>query len=269
MIPNTLNFLTLNAHAAVGYQLQLALDGVQNSLIVGPPGVGKTRTVKRWIDDHRNQQMQQQVHGGAPPKGILYYQTAKAAGPKTVLGDIYHELGMRMVSARSKQSWSPTIFLEQIVAKLKEDNIAMICIDEAQLIEPNNIEHLRQIPDKAAEQQHTVRLVLIGYEALVGRVQETGQLGERFAAVVQFPRFAASEVAPHFAGFHSELEHLKTSLPKKTWDALGRDIFKAAHGSFRRLETIIKEALALAEHHRRALTEQDLRIVIQKLPPLL
>ena len=168
---------------------------------------------------------------------------------------------------RSKQDWTPTQFIEQIVMCAMEDDTRLIVIDEAQLINAQNIDHLRQLNDVAESLNHSLQLVLIGDEGLVPIVAATGQLGERFSHVIKFPSLTPADVAPNLTILHPDLEVLRAGMNAKPWDKLVRDIFRAACGSFRRLTTIIENAHEVARRHGRRIAEGDVRFGIDKLAP--
>lgn len=261
-------FLSLPVHALVRHQLTLALNNVESTVIVGPRGVGKTRTVLSQITEIRAAELRKQLAGGgASPRQILWYATGEAAGRKTVLSDIYAQLKGRPMGRRSKQDWSPTEYIRQITDVIRDEHYALICIDEAQHIDPANINHLRQLVDAAQHVGHALQLVLIGNEELPRNVNATGQLGERFTGFVNFTPFAADQVATYLAEFHPGVGALQTSLPAKQWKALEGKLFAAARGSFRRLCAILRNADELALLHGGSMTGQDLLQAIAKLPP--
>jgi DNA transposition AAA+ family ATPase len=258
-------FLTLPVHKLLEHQLRLGLRGVESTLMHGPPGVGKTAAVSRYLDGIRRSQMAEQLATGQLPAEILFYETSKASGPKTVLADIYSLLIRRPISKRSRQDWSPTLYVDQITERVIDDNVRLIIIDEAQMIDAANIDLLRQLPDAAARRGHSLRLFLIGNEGLVRNVRQTGQDGERFTGDVAYPALSPSIVAPHLGSFHPGLGALRDGLEAKAWKALERDLLAAAAGSFRRLTTLIENAHELALARGSAMIERDIRLAIAKI----
>ena len=269
----SLDFFTLPVHALVDYQLGLGLRGVESTLMHGPRGVGKTMAVQHFLTRIREQQLraqiqpqaQTQIASRAPAAEVLFYETSRATGPKTVLADIYQRLINRPLGKRSKQDWSPTMYIDQIIERVIDDRIALIVIDEAQMIDTHNIDLLRQLPDAARRRDHSLRLFLIGNEGLTQNVAATQQSGERFTGQIAFPPLLPSLVAPHLASFHPGIAAMKERLPAREWKALERELFTAVRGSFRRLCTIIENAHEFARIRKGELSEKDLRYAITKI----
>lgn len=265
----SLEFFTLPVHALVNYQLRLGLRGVESTLMHGPRGVGKTMAVQHFLERIRDEQLKTQIQpqpaSTVPAAEVLFYETSRATGPKTVLTDIYQRLINRPLGKRSKQDWSPTMYIEQITERVIDDRIALIVIDEAQMIDTHNIDLLRQLPDAARRRGHSLRLFLIGNEGLMQNVAATQQTGERFTGQIAFPPLSPSLVAPHLASFHPGIAAMKERLPAKEWRALERELFTAVRGSFRRLCTIIENAHEFARLRKGELSEKDLRYAIGKI----
>jgi hypothetical protein len=260
-------FLTLPVHAVIRHQIELGLKGTESTLLVGPPGVGKTFSVRTLLKQFDRQALTAQLNNQPAPKHFPY-ETGRAQGTKTALTDLYVRLAGTEVGKRSKQDWTPTDFLEQIVHVAAREKVRLIVIDEAQLINAVNIDHLRQLYDHAAAIGWSLRLFLIGNEELVHNVKQTGQLGERFSNAIRYPSLSPAHVGPHLGGFHHDLPGIQQRLGDKEWTKLLRELFTAAHGSFRRLTTVIENAHELAIRRGTPMTEKDLRLAIDKLVSL-
>lgn len=260
-------FLTLPTHALVEHQMRLALRGVESTLMHGPRGSGKTRLVSRVIAKIEAEQVQAQMTTGEYPIRIVWYETSKATGPKTALNDLYAKLIDRPIGKRSRQDWTPTQYIGQITERVVDENVRVIAIDEAHLIDAGNIDLLRQIPDAAAKSEHSLRLFLVGNEGLTRNVAATGQYGERFTGYIAFPPLASTQVSPHLVHFHPGLSAVRDTEGAKEWKRLVEAIFGAARGSFRRLGAIIGNAHELSVARGRPLSASDIRHAIEKLPP--
>lgn len=261
-------FFTLPIHRVVEHQLRLALRGVESTLMHGPRGAGKTEAVRHYLGQIETQHLKAQLATGERAPTVLFYETSRAAGPKTVLTDVYAKIVGRPIGKRSKQDWSPTLYIDQITDRAIDDDLRLIVIDEAQMIDAANIDLLRQLPDAAARRGHSLRLFLVGNEGLVRTVAATGQAGERFTGDVPFPALSPGVVSPHLGEFHPGLAAVKAELGAKAWLRLERELFAAVRGSFRRLCRIIANAheFTLARGAApEAMSERDLRLAIGKL----
>lgn len=258
-------FFTLPVHIEIEQQLRLCMDGIENGILVGPPGVGKTKSIQ--ILTNKLEAEEALDSDGEEPRDIIRYQASKAGGTKTGLTD-FLEAGLEeTVSAYTKRSQSPKNLIDHIAEELKARNTSLVCIDEAHLINPDNLDLLRQIPDQAEELGHKVRFMLIGSSLLREHVAEIGQLGQRFSAEIRFPEISRRQVGPHLTSFHPHLPMLESSLTKAEWRTLVEEIFRAVAGKFRRLQVLLMNANALALHFGRQVDREIMEFALEKLAP--
>lgn len=260
-------FLQLPVHGLIRHQLELGLKGVESTLLVGPRGAGKSFGVSTMLREFEQKALAAQLEG-REVRQHRFFETGASKGSKTALMDLYRILSGVETGKRAKQDWTPTQFLNQIVDCAEAERVRLIVIDEAQLINAANIDHLRQLNDIAEKRGSSLRLFLIGNEGLTRTVAETGQLGERFGSVITCPAMSASSVGPHLGGFHHDIPTIQHSLGPKEWAKLEKEMFTAAAGSFRRLATIIENAHEMAIRRGTPMTAEDIRLAIDKLPPL-
>jgi DNA transposition AAA+ family ATPase len=261
------DFLELPFHALLRFQFARGLDGTESTVVIGPPGVGKTYALEQIGAETEAAEAERarESNGAHVPRRIFRYIASAAVGRKSALVDLYEALTHRELSAGNRRMWTPKHLLERIVDELVAEQVHLVVIDEAQFIDAHNLDLLRQVVDVAAERRHPMGLVLAGTESLRDAVVETGQLGQRFATEIQVPRIAREEVGPFLDGMHPHLPALRSQLGAKAWATLLDDLFAKVNGKFRRLEKILKNAHAIVLQNRERLTEADLRTAIDKL----
>jgi hypothetical protein len=268
-------------HAELEYQLERGLDGKENTVVLGPRGVGKSSSVRNIIRrlealelERVQGRMKKEVAGArlSPseaklppyPRRILYYQACEASGSKTAVSDLLLKLG-RHVRPSEARSWSPTDIAERAYEEIKRNQVHLVCVDEAQHISANNLEHLRQVQDAARDDKYRFGLVLIGDYRLRESLRMTGQLGQRFTGLVEFQGF--DEYVHSLENWHPHLTQLKKQLAPAQWQRLNKQILTAANGKFRRLIAILENANSLALKLDSRVNERVLELAIRKLAP--
>ena len=258
-------FLEFPVHKVLEHQFGLCIRGIEDAIVIGPRGTGKTKSVVRACQDVRSTEAERVIEESSyMPREVVYYEACKADGAKTALLDLYREIfhGGSPISARSQ---SPHSLREHIADEAVRRNIRLVCVDEAQLISSENLDMLRQVPDALRARGHMAGLMLVGSEELRDRLRKIKQLGQRFSGEVVFPRADRKTVAPHLTGFHPHLPSLQKSLKAGEWGALEAEIFRAANGSMRRFMRIIENAHELVLRWERRLDAKLVRMAIQKL----
>jgi hypothetical protein len=259
------DFLQLSIHNELEHQLRLGMQGIEHAVVIGPRGVGKTHSVKWILGELQAEEVERSLADPAyVPREVLYYEASRASGTKTVIIDLHEQIfgGGTRAAIRFHTAAS---LIDQIVAEVRSRGICLICVDEAQMIEPHNLDLLRQVPDRARALGHPLGLVLVGSEELREKVVAIQQLGQRFSAEIQMPLIDRKTVGPHLTGFHPHLDALKRGLKKSDWSEVEADLFRAARGKFRRLTTVLANANALALRFGRRLDGECLRLAIGKL----
>jgi hypothetical protein len=260
------DFLYLPVHGPLQHQMNLCMDGVENAIVIGPRGPGKSYSVKWFKEEIEALEAEEFIQNpDYIPREVLSYQTSTANGTKTALIDLYAKLfggGMSKAALRFHTAQS---LRDQIVDEILRRRISLICIDEAQMISAGNLDLLRQVTDGAADSSHPLGLLLIGNEGLRESLVEIQQLGQRFSAEIRFPPFTQQTVGPHLPGFHPHIARLKDTMGEKEWRRLESDLFAAVRGAFRRLMVILRNANALALRFDRPIDEPILRSAIEKL----
>jgi hypothetical protein len=270
---------SLAVHAEVEYQVMRALEGKENTIIVGTRGVGKSETVCSVIGRVNARELERVAAGQehetgvttsdapkAPPyvRGILYYETSETSGSKTSLRDLLKQL-KRSVTPSEVRNWTPKEFVQQTFTQLQRRKTHLVCIDEAQFINAENLELVRQVGDLARANDFAMGFVLVGDHRLRDRVGATGQLGQRYTGLVKFPRFEA--LMGEVELWHPHLQRLKKQSTPREWRLLTHKLTLAANGSFRRLVAVLENANALALWLGRSLDDEVLCMAIDKLAP--
>lgn len=259
-------FFAMPVHDELEHQLQLGIKGVEHTAVFGDRGVGKSYSIDRFCNRIRNREADAMLDDPTHmPVEVIYYESSPANGPKTGLMDLYQRLfgGDSRVGARFQ---SPTSLRDHIAAEVRRRNVRLICIDEAQMINSDNLDILRQVPDAALRnEQHVVGMMLIGDENLRDSLVEIRQLGQRFSGQVKFPQISRRELSAHWIGFHPHLTPLKEDLDGTDWRALEGDFFRTVNGSMRRLQRILENANELCLKWNRQLDEFVLRVAVEKI----
>lgn len=267
-------------HAELEWQVERGLNGEENTVVIGTRGVGKSRTVASAIQRVENRELHRVAtmkleeehdqpraasgHLPSYPRGIVCYDASNATGTKTALRDLLAEL-RRRVTPSEVRNWTPREFVKRTLEQLVRRQTHLVCIDEAQNINADNLEHLRQVYDLARSQGYPMGIILVGDYRLRDRLVSTGQMGQRYTGMIEFPRFET--LVGELEQWHPHLKQLKNDMAAKDWRRITSDLGMAANGSFRRLVAILENANALALRLDRRINEEVLRMAIQKLAP--
>lgn len=258
-------FLQLPVHLELQHQMNLCMQGIEQGFVIGARGAGKTYSVRWLINEIQAAEVERSLsEPGYEPREVLYYEASRATGTKTALIDLY-EVIFGYVSKAASRFHTARSLVEQIAAEMQRRNIALICVDEAQMIDAANLDLLRQVPDVARGMEHSVGLILVGSEELRDSLARIKQLGQRFSGEVRFPRIDRSQIAPLLPAFHPHLGPLKAKLKAKEWNRLENEFFTAVNGNFRRLVTLLRNANALALRLSSPVDARVLQLAIGKL----
>jgi hypothetical protein len=264
--PFSPGFFVLPEHSALEFEMRLCLKGLASAAVIGPRGVGKTYSVEHFVALLQREE-DERAQAGETSRGILHYEASAATGTKTALIDLLKVVTKRTLSAGARRAQTPMFLIDRVARALMERQIHLVCIDEAQMIDPTNLDLLRQVPDQARRLGHPMGILYIGSEELHDRLVRIQQLGERIGTEIHLPRIEQATIAPHLAGFHSDLGPLQASLPKRAWRSLEADLFRAVCGKWRRLTTILTNADEMSRSLGRPIDEPILRAAIDKLAP--
>ena len=264
-----LPFLHRDVHAELEHEMRLCMKGVESAIVIGDRGVGKSKAVQFFCDKIEQEECERCMAPGSTdlPRAILRYDTSKATGTKTALLDLWTMAAEETPSAGMQRRSSPQSIIGEIVQALEIKNVALVCIDEAQMISPENLDLLRQVPDAARERGYALGLLLVGSGELRDSLVAIRQLGQRFATELHFQPLSRDEWASHWSGFHPHLEELRAALPAVAWRALTEEVFRVTRGKFRRVQHVLVNANELALVWKRAIDAEILRFAMEKLAP--
>jgi type II secretory pathway predicted ATPase ExeA len=256
----------LPVHSTLEHQMKIAMEGVESAALIGRPGCGKTHSVEELTRRVNALETRNALAEDREPRSIYTFTAGRTGGRKTALSDLYQALlGERPPSG--PKAPSARQLTERLALQFAENAVHLVCIDEAQLIDPMNLDHLRQIPDRARDHEHRMGLLFVGTPELRDNLAKTGQLGQRVATVISLKPFARPDVGPLLSGFHPHLGPLQRELPKRQWKELEDELFAKAGNNFRRLTTIIANANEFCITFRRRMDAEILRFAIGKLEP--
>jgi hypothetical protein len=257
-------FLELPVHSRIEHEMRVVLEGIQSSALVGRPGSGKTYAVEHIAKKVSDEEVRRALKEDREPREVKLFGAGRATGQKTVLVDLSRSLNIPIPLSGPKAVTAYQLG-ERIALHCQANNIHLICIDEAQLIEPGNLDSLRQIPDRAREHGHRMGLLLIGTADLLHSLKRIGQLGQRVGTVIELEGFSRTAVAANLAGFHPHISALQEALGSKGWLRLEDELFACVGLSFRRLTMVIANANLLCLHMKRRLDADVLRFAMKKL----
>lgn len=260
-------FLEMPVHSEIRHAMRLGIAGVESGVVIGSRGVGKTYAIRTLAQIIQDEEIDRSLRDPQyAPRRIVVYEASESRGSKTALIDCFEVLAGPM-STSMRRSRSPRRLIEEIAGEIQAQGIHLICIDEAQMIDASNLDQLRQVIDHCAKDGHPFAYLLAGSEELRDTLVQIQQLGQRFATQISFPPISLNEIAPLLPEFHPHLADLKAQLGSNEWRALERDLFRAVSGKFRRLQTILANANALAIEWHRPIDAEILGFAIGKLAP--
>lgn len=262
-----LDFLTLEVHEEVEHEIRICMNGIEHAIIVGERGLGKSKAVQVLCDKIEQAEMELAMTPGSThrPRRILRYNSSRAQGTKTALLDLWTQAAEGAPSAGMQKRSSPSLIIQEIVHALEMRNVALIVIDEAQMISPDNLDLLRQVPDAAKARGYALGMILIGSDELRASMVAIKQLGQRFATELRFLPLSSEDWAKYWSTFHPHLGELKTHLPAPEWKALTGEVFRVTSGKFRRIEKVLLNANELALSWKRPIDPEILRFALDKL----
>jgi hypothetical protein len=256
-------FLELPVHGQLRYQIDMAMSGKENALVVGPRGAGKSAAMTHLLEQVRTRDVDGAL-ADVLPRQVVWYTSGQARGARTALIDLADAVGCSL-SSRMQRSATPRQVIAHILQIMMEERYHLVCVDEAQLISPDNVELLRLVLDEAAAEDYPLGMILVGDERLPGLVASIGQRGQRFSAEVRVPRIMIPQIEPHLPRFHPHLGLINEQLSRRAWRTLVEELFRAVGGTWRRLRVVLVNANDLALRKQRPIDEEILRLAIEKL----
>lgn len=262
-----LDFLPLEIHDELEHQVRVCMSGNENAIVVGEGGLGKSRSVQLICDRIEQEEMDLGMTPGSghKPRRILRYEASRAQGTKTALLDLWTQAAEGAPSAGMQKRSSPHLIIQEIVQALEMRNVALIVIDEAQMIAPDNLDLLRQVPDAARAKGYSLGMLLIGSPALRSALAGLRHLGQRFSAELTFQPLSNEQWTQHASSFHPHLAELESALPGPEWKALMGEIWRSTGGKLRRIEKVMINANTLALSWKRPIDPEILRFALDKL----
>jgi type II secretory pathway predicted ATPase ExeA len=262
-----LEFLPLEIHDELEHQMRVCMNGEENAIVIGEGGLGKSRSAQLLCEKIEQEEV---ALGFAPgsdqkPRRILRYEASRAHGTKTALLDLWTRAADGAPSAGMQKRSSAHLIIQEIVHLLEMRNIALVVIDEAQLIAPDNLDLLRQVPDAAKAKGYNLGLILIGNPNLRASLVSIKHMGQRFSAELVFQPLTSAQWTQHARTFHPHLAELEAAIPAAEWQALLGEIWRSTTGKFRRIERVLINANVLAISWKRPIDPEILRFALDKL----
>ncbi len=262
-----LPFLDLKVHAEIDHQMRLAMDGVESSAVIGEKGTGKTAAIRMLADRIEREEILAPSGAGGNSRQILRFLSSDATGVKTLLTDLYYAMTQTKLTAGVARSTTPRDLAELVANHCAEENVHLIVVDEAQKANANNLDQLREIPERALERGHHMGLLLVGNPKLRRTLAASRELGQRVATVITMPMIDRRFVGESLATLEPSLGDLREQLGKKAWAPLEELLVRKVDGKIRRLTIIVANAVVLSRRLGRPIDAVILRTAIEKLSP--
>jgi DNA transposition AAA+ family ATPase len=263
-----LPFLDLKVHAEIDFQMRLAMDGVESSAVIGEKGSGKTEAIRAIADRIEREEILNPLGEGGAVRQIFRFLSSDATGAKTLLIDLYYAMTRTKLAGGAAKSTTPRDLAELIARHCAEATIHLIVVDEAQKANRHNLDHLREVPDRAhREHGHRMGLLLVGNPGLRRTLAASGELGQRIATVITMPLLDRRFIGESLATLEPGLGTLRDELGKKAWAPLEELLVRKVDGKIRRLTTIVANAAVLSRRLGRPIDAVILRTAIDKLSP--
>lgn len=252
----------------VQHKLHLALIGIESTVVIGPPGAGKTSAVTAAVNAHNAREFErlEQDDDAGPRVRVEWVRASNADGKKTGLIDVYACVVGR-ASTRMRQAFTTAELIEVLAQECQQRNIRALVIDEAQKVSPQNLDQIRQITDAAKAEGHPFGVMLIGTPELRRLVAQTGQLGQRYTGLVDIQPLPKHEMLETVPKLHPDLPRLRAELGEPAWRLFAEDFVRVSNGSLRRAGAIIANAHMLDAKKRRALMLDSLQICLDNIAP--
>jgi len=210
--------------------LRLAKENNAIVVLVGPAGIGKTFSIKHWLNQNGHHSIYLTAHTQIQPKALVV--------------KIAEALGLAGVGTISAQ-------LDQIITKINSLGKHLIIVDEANYLNARAVDTLRYIYDHSP-----CGLVFIGTEQLVFNLKKKNRYGraelEQFASRVDF-----FQVLPGCKDLIDEfLKEQFGTLPPEIISTIKEHIGPAHAISFRRLEKLTANIKRIMSGERVSLSKE-------------
>ena len=260
-------WVELPIHDLMLHHVSHVAAGLQNLVITGPAGVGKSQTVLWALQQFAKREKERlEVRSGeAQPRGWIRYASGTADGRKTALRDLLAELGHRVNFAQSKhlsvRDFTKTA-IEDLQGPAGKRNIRIVCIDEADRIDAANLEDLRQVIDEGEARDYPIGMILIGNDKVAARLRTNRELGQRFSLAITIEPFTDAYLRPVLTKLHPDLEALSQQAG---WDGIADQVLLAANGRMRRLERFIHLADGFARRKKTPINGKAIQFAVRTM----
>jgi DNA transposition AAA+ family ATPase len=238
-------FLELPVHTQLSHEFRRVLAGKASIIVIGGKGTGKSESVHREVRQFRQEQLKENLRDPEYVQvKIVEWEASKCEGTKTSLVSLYGSLSSESHSVLNREQ--PRSLIQKIATHFHEENVHMLCVDEAQMIDASNLDLLRQVIDFTRTPAFPFGMILIGTPDLRAALSANQELGQRFGNEVSMRVLTRQELAQHLPDLHPGFKALKGRLPMGQWNETVESIFKATRGSFRPLRNVIESATDFA-----------------------
>lgn len=264
-------FLRLPWHRTLELRLQQASRGESSLAVIGEQGTGKTQAVKRFlprVGSDSGEAIRGLWDGNVPGSPCFFLTMSRADGKKTALVNLLEGLRDGIpITASELRRFSPSALLDLIVSECRERGHRIICLDEAQMMDANNLDQIRLLTDRSTDTGYTVRMCLVGTGSLAEGLSRIGQRGQRVAWEIHVKPLQLAEFHKNFTGFHPLLGEIEASMEGKDWRALVRHLHQRTRGKLRRIKDLLQGANALGLQLNEPLNADHLSHTANDLPP--
>jgi len=198
----------------------------QSCRVVGESRTGKTVA----CDAYRYRHKPQQELGKPPIVPVVYIQPPQKCGAKELFKEIIEYLKFRATKGTVSD------FRGRTMEVLKQCQVEMLMIDEADRLKPETFAEVRDIYDKLG-----IAVVLIGTDRLDAVIKRDEQVYNRFRACHRFGKLSGDDFKKTVKIWEDSILKLPVASNLTTKEML-RIIISATEGYIGRLDEILREA---------------------------
>ncbi len=199
------------------------------AVIIGEPGVGKTITIRKFIDEIKD-------------KVEIAYILFPNLSPEELFLAILEDLKIEIPRDVTKNKLF-SILRDFLIEKRKEGKEVIIIIDEAQNLPNITLEELRIISNLETEEEKLVKILLVGQKELLDKINspDLKQLRQRITIIEQIPPLDFEETKKYVL-FKIHKANGNIDITEKAF----KELHKFSHGYPRLINQIMERALMSA-----------------------
>jgi DNA transposition AAA+ family ATPase len=198
----------------------------QSGRVVGDSGTGKTMTCEAYLLSNKHQQ----IEGKPPITPVIYLQIPQECGAKELFGVILGHLKCQVTNGNITEMRDRTLLV------MKECQVEMLIIDEADRFKPKTFAEVRDISDNLQ-----ISVILVGTERLNAVIKRDEQVYNRFRDCYRFEKLSGEDFEQTVKIWEQQVLQLPTpsNLTSKTMLNI---LSEATGGYIGLMDKILREA---------------------------